>query len=161
MALVLPTQILQLLLQGRQFVKIGCKEVAGFKEKNTESIMGVYRVHREMRRALHSFFRAAASCRGVNLTLVTLCWIQMNKFRSRAFPGRSFSDHFLYLGFLRHCHLWGSFMLGSLLYYFAVHHIWELCGTLYLLLGPWSGGDFLIITSYPHVCNTTKSWRIS
>lgn len=74
MAWLLLTQMIQLEQQGRQFLKISCKQVAGFKEKTALSSSWVCTLfmgrQKEMGRALCSFFGASVSCKGVNLRLV-------------------------------------------------------------------------------------------
>lgn len=74
MAWLLLTQMMQLEQQGREFLKISCKQVAGFREKTTLNSSWVYTQfmgrQKEMGRALCSFCGATASCKGVNLRLV-------------------------------------------------------------------------------------------
>lgn len=88
--------MLQLELQGRQFLDISCKEVAGFKEKNTLNPSwvrtGFMDRQKEMGRALCNFFRATASCRGVNLRLVGPLLNPDEQTQERSFSGQVFSQ---------------------------------------------------------------------
>lgn len=143
--------MLQLELQGRQFLKISCKEVAGFKEKNTLNPLRVCTRfmdrQKEMGRALCNFFRATASCKGVNLRfggpLLNPDEQTQETSFSRQFFLKLLSAPMTSLDECKsQCHLWGIFMLRDLLHYFAMHSIWELCMVLYLLPDLWNREGF-------------------
>ena len=77
--------MLQLELQGSNFVRIRCKEVTGFKEKNTVNPSWVHTRftdrQKERGRALWSCFRTTASCTGVNPRLVRSMQITVSPLR--------------------------------------------------------------------------------